>query len=186
MRLKEFCVFEVFPLSRQPKQISQSKCRRQRIVCNSCYRAEARMIKHNLVCLHGVNTILLGVRRSLVSPLESVKTRCHYVTRSVFVSLKSFAFPSWIFLSFKRRCQRSQTRIVKISRAYIVSAYAFSGNIFTEIVHIPDVRRNILEARTNFANTKYSYRKPNKSNNADIRGRRVKALLRYCFVVSII
>lgn len=105
---------------------------------------------------------------------SSLKTRCRYVTRSIFVSLKSFAFPAWIFLPFKRRSQRSQTRIVKISRAYVVPAYAFSENIFTGIVHIPDVRRNILVARTSFANTKYSYCKSNKSNNADIRDKRVK------------
>lgn len=137
---------------RQSEQISQSKCRRQRVLYATVVIVQKwEWLNTSRLCLYEVNTILPEALQSGLS-LESLKTKCSLVLFVVpFVSLKSSAFFSYGFFSRSNDAVgNSQTGgIVKISRAYVLSAYGFSRDIFTrDGTYSIDVRRNILEACT--------------------------------------
>jgi len=135
---------------RQPEQISQSKYRRQRVLYATVAIVQKwEWLNTNRLCLYEVNTILPEASQS---GLKSLKTKCSLVLFVVpFVSLKGSAFFSYgFFFRSNDAVGNSQTGgIVKISRAYVLSAYGFSRDIFTrDGTYSIDVRRNILEART--------------------------------------
>lgn len=141
-----------FHCPRQPEQISQSKCRRQRVLYATVAIVQKRgWLNTSRLFIRGKYYSTRGTLQSGPS-LESLKTKCSLVAFVVpFVSLKSFAFPPYgFFFRSNDAVGSSQTGgIVKISRAYVLSAYGFSGDIFTrDGTHSIDVRRNILEART--------------------------------------